>query len=185
MDMTRTNRFLLPAALCLALTSTVNAAEGPSLDESPTKATSQRLSHEAQQALICQTVTDWAAYQVTQLIRDDAQQNQAVSPEGVQILRQIRLTEGLASAAFDTLAPQADHDSMYRDAVKKMQAYLHDDQDGADANTKKLVPVCQQTYSKMAAAGQLTEEQVQQAKDASQESVAKLTEELQGSGTPR
>ena len=91
----------------------------------------------------------------------------------------IRLTEGLASAAFETLAPQADHDSMYKDAVSKMQAYLKEDHDGADANTKQLVPVCQQTYTRMAASGALPREQVQLARDVSRESVAKLTRELE------
>ena len=115
------------------------------------------------------------------LIRDDARESrQAISPEGMQILRQIRLTEGLASAAFDKLAPQADHDSMYLDAVRKMQAYLNEDRDGADESTRQLVPVCQRTYGQMAAIGELSEDQVQLAEDASRESVAKLTEELQG-----
>jgi hypothetical protein len=177
--MPKTNRFLLTAGLCLALTNTVGAAEGPWPEDSPAKPVSHKLSRDAQRALICQTVSDWAAYQISDLIRNDTRENQAVSPEGVQILRQIRLTEALASAAFEKLAPQADHDSMYRDAVKKMQAYLREDQDGADASTKQMVPVCQQTYAKMAAAGELSEEQVQEAKQTSQESVAKLTEELQ------
>ncbi len=175
------DRFVTVAALCLGLTGTVSAAESPWLGTSPARPDSQKLSRDAQRALICETVSDFAAYQLTKLIRDDAQENQAVSPEGIQILRQIRLTEGLASAAFETLAPQADHDSLYQDAVKKMQVYVHEDHDGADANTKRLVPVCQQTYTKMAAAGELSQEQVQHAKDASRESVAKLTRELQGS----
>ncbi len=175
------NRFLLAAVVSWALCSTVGAAEKPGPVEPPAKPASQALSPDAQRALICQTVTDWAAYQVAQLIRDDVKENQAISPEGMQILRRIRLTEGLASAAFDKLAPQADHDSMYQDAVSKMQAYLHEDHDRADANTKKLVPVCQQTYTQMAAAGELSEEQVQLAEEASRESVAKLTQELQGS----
>jgi hypothetical protein len=177
--MPRTNRSLLVAALCLAFTTAVSAAEGPWSGDSPSKSVSQKLSHDAQRALVCQTIADWAAYQVAEMIRDDARENQAISPEGMQILRQIRLTEGLASAAFDTLAPQADHDSMYRDAVKKMRAYLKEDHDGADANTKKLVPVCQRTYTQMADAGELSQEQVKQAKEASQESVVKLTAELQ------
>jgi hypothetical protein len=177
--MPKTNRFLFVAALCLALTNAVNATEGPRLDETPSKPTSQELTRDAQRALICQTVADWAAYQVAQLIRDDVRANEAISPEGMQILRQIRLTEALASAAFDKLAPQADHDSMYQDAVSKMQAYLKEDHDGADANTKRLVPVCQRAYAQMAAAGELSDEQVQLAENASQESVVKLTEELQ------
>src|SRR5690348_7757479 len=148
-EMPKMHRFLLAAALCSALTNTISAAEAPRVGDAPSKAASQGLSRDAQRALICQTVTDWAAYQVAQLIRDDARENQAVSPEGTQILRQIRLTESLASAAFETLAPQADHDSMYRDAVSKMQAYLNEDHDGADTNTKRLVPVCQQTYAQM------------------------------------
>jgi len=175
------NRFLLAAGLCMALIDGVGAAEGslPS-DEASAKGASQAVSLDAQRALVCQTVADWAAYQVTDLIRGDARQNQAVSPEGMQILRQIRLTEALASAAFDKLAPQADHDSMYRDAVKKMQAYLKEDQHGADANTRRMVPVCQRTYAQMAAAGELSEERVLEATQASQESVARLNEELQG-----
>jgi hypothetical protein len=183
--MFRMNRFVTFAALCLALTATAGAAEAPWSGGSAIRPDSQTLSRDAQRALICETVADWAAYQVAQLIRDDAQQNQAVSPEGVQILRQIRLTEGLASAAFDKLAPQADHDSLYQDAVKKMQAYLHEDQVAADANTKRLVPACQRTYAQMAEAGELSQEQVQHAKDASQQSVAKLTQELQSSPAPR
>jgi hypothetical protein len=179
-EMRETNRFLLAAALGLALSGTVGATEGPWQDEAPAKPASQGLSRDAQRALICQTVADWAAYQVAELIRDDARENEAVSPEGMQILRQLRLTEGLASAAFDTLAPQADHDSMYRDTVRKMQVYLKEDHDSADANTKQLVPMCQRTYAKMAAAGELSQEQVQLAEEASQESVAKLTRELQG-----
>jgi hypothetical protein len=177
--------FLVAAAASLTSIETVSASEAPWRDETPSKPASQVLSRDAQRALVCQTVTDWAAYQVAALIRDDAKENQEISSEGVQILRQIRLTEALASAAFDKLAPQADHASMYQDAVRKMQAYLHEDHDGADANTKKLVPECQKTYAGMAAAGQLTEEQVQFAEDASKESVDKLTEELQGPTAPR
>ena len=183
--MLQMNRFLLVATLTLALAGTVGAAEGPWQGEPPAKPASHGLSRDAQQALICQTVTDWAAYQVTQLVRDDARENQAVSPEGMQILRQIRLTESLASAAFDTLAPQADHDSMYQDAVRKMQAYLKEDQAGADEHTKELVPMCQQTYAKMAASGELSQEQVQLAEESSRESVARLTEELQGPAVTR
>ncbi len=178
--MPETNRFLLAAAVCLALIGTVGATEGPWQGEAPAKPASQELSRDAQRALICHTVADWAAYQVAELIRDDARENQAISPEGMQILRQLRLTEGLASAAFDTLAPQVDHDSVYRDAVRKMQAYLKEDRNGADANTQQLVPLCQRTYAKMAAAGELSQEQVQLAEEASQDSVAKLTQELQG-----
>jgi hypothetical protein len=178
-EMRETNRFVLAAVLGLAMIGTVGATEGPWRGEAPAKPTSE-LSRDAQRALICQTVSDWAAYQVAELIRDDARENQAISPEGMQILRQLRLTEGLASAAFDTLAPQADHDSMYRDAVRKMQAYVKEDHDGADTNTKQLVPMCQKTYAKMAAAGELSQEQVQLANEASQESVARLTRELQG-----
>jgi hypothetical protein len=59
-----------------------------------------------------------------------------------------------------------------------MHAYLIEDQTQADANTRQMVRVCQQTYTRMAAAGKLTGEQVQLATDASQESVAKLTREL-------
>jgi hypothetical protein len=179
------NRLLPAATVCLVLTGTVGAAERPSWqgDRSPTPAT-QELTRDAQRALICQTVSDWAAYQLTKLIRDDARENQAVSREGIQILRQIRVTEGLASAAFDALAPQADHEAMYKDAVSKMQAYLKEDQDGADANTRRLVPVCQKTYERMAAAGSLSEEQVQLAKDASRESILRLTQELAGSVPP-
>jgi hypothetical protein len=181
MQMPKIKRFVLVAAACIALTNVVSAAEGPWSEESPAKSASQKLSHDAQRALICQTVADWAAYQVSDLIRSDAREKQAVSPEGMQILRQIRLTEALASAAFDKLAPQADHDSMYRDAVRKMQAYLKEDHDAANANTKKLVPMCQQTYTQMADAGELSEEQVKEAKQESQESIARLTEELQDS----
>ena len=182
--MSKLNRLLLAASLCLALTDMAGAAEGPWRDESQPKAASQRLSHDAQRALICQTVADWAAYQVAKVIRDDAQENQAINSEGMQILRQIRLTEGLASAAFDKLAPQVDHDSMYLDAVRKMQAYLNEDRDGANANSRQLVPMCQRTYAQMAAAGELSEEQVQLAENASRESVAKLTQELQGQPVP-
>jgi hypothetical protein len=181
----KANRFLLAVGLCLALAKTISAAEVPAPGDAPGDSASQALSHDAQQALVCETVTDWAAYQIVDLIRDDARENLAVSSEGMQILRQIRLTEALASAAFDKLAPQADHESMYRDAVSKMHAYLKEDHDGADANTRKLVPVCQRTYMQMADAGELSQEQVQQAKDASQESVAQLTEELQGSAEVR
>jgi hypothetical protein len=176
---------LLAAVMTLVLTNTVHAAEGPSVDDSAATLASPALSRDAQHALICETVTDWAAYQVTQLIRNDAKESQAISSEGLQILRQIRLTEGLASAAFDALAPQADHNSMYRDAVKKMQAYLHEDHDGADATTQQMVPVCQQTYARMAASGKLSEEQVRLAEGTSQESIARLTEELQAPAAQR
>ncbi len=180
-EMGEMNRFLPAVTVCMALAGAVNAAEVPWQEDSSPKFASPELSRDAQRALICQTVTDWAAYQVTKLIRDDARENQAISPEGMQILRQIRLTEGLASAAFDILAPRADHESMYKDAVSRMQAYLKEDPDGADANTQQLVPACQQTYTQMAAAGELTSQQVQLAKDASRESLAELTRELQGS----
>jgi hypothetical protein len=183
--MSKINRLSLVASLCLALTGAISAAEGTWQDESQPKPDSQGLSRDAQRALICQAVADWTAYQVGALIRDDARESrQAISPEGVQILRQIRLTEGLASVAFDKLAPQADHDSMYRYAVGKMQAYLNEDRDGADKSTRQLVPVCQRTYAQMAAIGELSAEQVQLAEDASQESVAKLTQELQGRPVP-
>ena len=179
--MSKINRLSLVASLCLALTGAISAAEGTWQDESQPKPASQGLSRDAQRALICQTVADLAAFQVGMLIRDDARESrQAISPEGMQILRQIRLTEGLASAAFDKLAPQADHDSMYLDAVRKMQAYLNEDRDGADESTRQLVPVCQRTYGQMAAIGELSEDQVQLAEDASRESVAKLTGEVQG-----
>jgi hypothetical protein len=175
------NRFLLAAGLCLALANAAGAAEVPSPGDASVNGASQAVSFEAQRALVCQAVTDWAAYQVTGLIRDDARQNQAVSAEGMHILAEIRLTEALASAAFDEVAPQADHDSMYRDAVGKMQAYLNEDHDGADANTQQMVPVCQRTYARMAEAGELSKDQVLEARQASRESVARLTEELQGS----
>jgi len=178
MNRLKVNRFLVAAALSLASAESAIAADAPWQGDSLPKPALPAVSRDAQHALICQTVADWAAYQVTQLIRDDARQNQAISPEGIQILREIRLTEGLASAAFDTLAPQADHDSMYRDAVTKMRAYLDEDRGRADANTKRLVPVCQRTYARMAASGKLTGEQVQLAEDASRESVASVTEEL-------
>ena len=181
--MSKTDRFLVAACACLALIAGAAAAEQPRPDESQPQTASKGLSREAQQALICQTVTDWAAFQLAAMIRDDARENHAVSPEGLQILRQMRLTEGLASAAFDTLAPHADHDSMYQNAVLKMQAYLNEDRDGADSSTRQLVPVCQQTYARMAAAGKLSSQQVQLAKDASQEAVTKLTRELQEGGS--
>jgi hypothetical protein len=174
------NRFLLAVGLCLALVNAAGAAEMPSPGDASLDGASQALSFEAQRALVCQMVTDWAAYQVTGLIREDARQNQALSDEGMHILGEIRMTEALASAAFDKLAPRADHDSMYRDAVRKMQAYLNEDHDGADANTKQMVPVCQRTFARMAAAGQLSEDQVQEARRASQESIAMLAKELQG-----
>lgn len=176
--MPKMNRFLLAAALVLPLTGVASAAEG-GWQESPLNKPTQSISRDAQRALICQTVADWAAYEMTEQIRDDARENNAIDPEGMQMLRQIRMTEALASAAFEKLAPKADHDSMYHEAVKKMKAYLKEDMDGADANTKQLVPVCQQTYSKMAAAGELSAEQVRSARESSKESVARLTEELQ------
>ena len=86
------NRLLPAVTLCAALTGGVSAAPGPWQNDSSPRSPAEELSRDAQRALICQTVTDWAAYQVTKLIRDDASQNQAISPEGMQILRQIRLT---------------------------------------------------------------------------------------------
>lgn len=183
--MPKTSCVVIAAALSFALANMASAAEGPWTGETSASPGSQKLSRDAQRALICQAVTDWAAYQITGLIRDDARENEAVSPEGMQILRQIRLTEALASAAFDKLAPEADHDSMYRDAVKKMQAYLKEDHDGADANTKQMVPQCQRTYQEMADAGELSEEQIKQAKEESRESVTKLRQELEGGIAPQ
>jgi hypothetical protein len=171
--------FLVAVVLSLTLASVANAAESPWGADAPAKATSQGLSHEAQFAIVCQTVTDWAAYQITQTIREDAQENHAVSPEGMKIFHEIRLTEGLASLAFDKLAPETEHESLYKATVAKMQAYLKEDHDGADANTKKMVPVCQQTYAKMAKAGALPPEQVQLAQEASAEAVSTLTHDIQ------
>jgi hypothetical protein len=164
----------------LALARGANAAEEPWHDKA--EPSSNGISGEAQRALVCQVVSDWSAYQVTQLIRDAAEEKLAVDPQGIQILRQIRLTEGLASVAFEKLAPEADHDAMYQDAVARMHLYLNEDHKGADTNAKRMVPVCQQTYRKMASDGTLTMDQIQTAKDASRESVAKLTEELEAQG---
>lgn len=71
---------------------------------------------------------------------------------------------------------------MYRDAVAKMQLYLNEDRGGADTGARRMVPVCQQTYRKMASEGALTMDQIRTAKDASRASVAKLTEELEAQG---
>lgn len=164
----------------LALARGANAAEEPWHDKA--EPSSNGISGEAQRALVCQVVSDWSAFQVTHLIRDDAEEKLAVDRQGIEILRQIRLTEGLASVAFERLAPEADHDAMYQDAVARMQLYLNEDHEGADTNAKRMVPVCQQTYRKMASDGTLTMDQIQTAKDASRESVAKLTEELEAQG---
>ena len=164
----------------LALARGTNAAEDPRRDEA--EPISKGISGEAQRALVCQVVSDWSAFQVTELIRDDAQGKLAVDPQGIEILRQIRLTEGLASVAFKKLAPEADHDAMYQDAVARMQLYLNEDREGADTNATRMVPVCQQTYRRMASDGTLTMDQIQTAKDASRKSVAKLTEELKAQG---
>lgn len=174
------SRLLVALSLTLALAHSVGAAEEPWNDQA--EAISKGLASEAQKALVCEVVSDWSAFQVTQLIRDDANEKQAVDPQGVEILRQIRLTEGLASVAFEKLAPEADHDAMYRNAVAKMRVYLNEDRDGADTSAKRMVPACQQTYRAMASEGILTTDQIKTAKDASRESVAKLTEELQAQG---
>jgi hypothetical protein len=159
-----------------------NAAEELWRDKVKVEALSNGIPRDAQEALVCQVVSDWSAFQVTKLIRDDAKENQTVDPQGIEILRQIRLTEGLASVAFEKLAPEADHDAMYQDAVAKMQLYLNEDREGADTNAKRLVPLCQRSYRKIASEGALTMDQIQTAKDASGESVAKLTEELEAQG---
>lgn len=179
----RTLHCLLVAPICaVALTHGANANEEAWRGNAGYKAASTGISREAQEALVCQVVSDWSAFQVTKLIRDDAKESHAVDPQGIAILRQIRLTEGLASIAFDRLAPEADHDAIYKDAVVKMQVYLNDDRDGADVNARRTVTVCQQTYQKMASDGALTTEQVQKARNASLESVAKLTEDLEAEG---
>jgi hypothetical protein len=159
-----------------------NAVEESWRDKSHMQATSKGVSSEAQKALVCQVVSDWSAFQVTKLIRDNAEEKLAIDPQGIEILHQIRLTEGLALVAFEELAPEADHDAMYQDVVAKMRAYLNEDREGADTNAKRMVPACQQTYRKMASEGTLTMGQVQTAKDASRKSVAKLTEELEAQG---
>jgi hypothetical protein len=172
--------------LLLALISTLTLARGANAAEEPwhdkAEPSSNGISGGAQKALVCQVVSDWSAFQVAQLIRDDAEEKLAVDPQGIEILRQIRLTEGLASVAFEKLAPKADHDAMYRDAVATMQLYLNEDREGANTDARRMVSVCQQTYRKMASEGTLTKDQIQTAKDASRESVAKLTEELEAQG---
>jgi hypothetical protein len=159
-----------------------NAIDGPWRDEPDMQAISKGISSDAQRALLCQVVSDWSAFQVTKLIRDDAEEKLAIDLQGIEILRQIRLTEGLAFVAFEKLAPAADHDAMYEDVVAKMRVYLNEDREGADTNAKRTVAACQQTYRKMASEGTLTMGQVQTARDASRESVAKLTEELEAQG---
>ncbi len=57
--MPKMNRFPLATALCLALTGTVSAAEGPVQDNFAAKPAPQMLSRDAQGALICQTVTTY------------------------------------------------------------------------------------------------------------------------------
>ena len=171
---------LVALSSTLAFAHGVGAAEVPSYDKA--EAISKGISREAQKALVCEVVSDWSAFQVTQLIRDDAKENQAVDPQGIEILRQIRLTEGLASVTFEKLAPEADHDAMYQDAVARMRVYLNEDREGADTSAKGMVPACQQTYRKMASEGALTSDQIKAAKDASRESVAKLNGELRAQG---
>jgi|GEM_PF-4189736 len=180
--MRKLHRLFVALSSTLALTHGANAVEGPQRDKAGAEAISNGISREAQRALICQIVSDWSAFQVTKLIRDDAQEKLAVDPQGIEILRQIRLTESLASVAFEKLAPEADHGAMYHDAVARMQLYLKEDREGADTNAKRVVPVCQQAYRKMASDGTLTMDQIQTAKDASRESVAKLTDELEARG---
>jgi hypothetical protein len=177
-------KYRLLAALIsiLAFGHSANAMEEPGRDRPGAQAVSKEISREAKRALVCQIVSDWSAFQVAKLIRDDADENQAVDPQGIEILRQIRLTEGLASVAFEKLAPEADHEAIYQDAVAKMRVYLNEDRDSADRNAKRMVPVCQQIYRKMAFKGALTMDQIQTAKDASGDSVAKLTEELKAQG---
>jgi hypothetical protein len=174
------HRLLIALVSTLALVRGAYAGEGPWHDNA--KPFSTGVSREAQRALICQVVSDWSAFQVTKLIRNDAEEKLAVDPQGIEILRQIRLTEGLASVAFEKLAPEADHDAMYQGAVARMQLYLNENRDGADTNARRMVPVCQQTYRKMASDGTLTMDQIRTAKDASRDSVAKLTEELKAQG---
>ena len=173
-------RLLVALSSTLAFAHGVGAAEEPWYDKA--EAISNGIPGEAQKALVCEVVSDWSAFQVTQLIRDDAKESQAVDPQGIEVLRQIRLTEGLASVAFGKLAPEADHDAMYQDAVARMRVYLNEDRKGADTSAKRMVPACQQTYRKMASEGTLTRDQIKTAKDASRESVAKLIEEMQAQG---
>jgi hypothetical protein len=174
------HHLLVALSATLAFAHGVGAAEEPWYDKA--EAISNGISREAQKALVCEVVSDWSAFQVTQLIRDDAKENQAVDPQGIEILRQIRLTEGLASVAFEKLAPEADHDAMYQDAVARMRIYLNEDGEGADTSAKGMVPACQQTYRKMASEGALTPDQIKRAKAASRESMAKLSGELQAQG---
>jgi hypothetical protein len=174
------HRLLIALVSTLALVRGAYAGEGPWHDNAEPFSTG--VSREAQRALICQVVSDWSAFQVTQLIRDDAKESRSVDPQGIEILRQIRLTEGLASVAFEKLAPEADRDAMYQHAVASMRVYLNEDREGADTSAKHMVPVCQQTYAKMASQGALRTDQIQMAKDSSRESVAKLTEELEAQG---
>ena len=147
-----------------------------------TIATSKGISREAQEALICQVVSDWSAFKLAELIRDGAKTSRVADSQGIQILREIRLTEGLASITFDKLAPEANHDAMYQDAVGKMRLYVKEDREAADTNAKRMVKVCQQTYGRMTFEGTLTMGEIQAAWDASGESVTRLTEELEGQG---
>jgi hypothetical protein len=147
-----------------------------------TKATSKGISREAQVALVCQVVSDWSAFQLAELIRGNAKESRAADPQGMEILRQIRLTEGLASIAFDKLAPEANHDAIYQDAVGKMRLYVNEDGQAADANAKRMVTVCQRTYRRMALEGALTTGEIQAAWNASRASVTQLAEELEAQG---
>lgn len=180
--MRKLHRLLLLSICTLVLSQGASASDESWRGDAGPKAASKGISREAQEALVCQVVSDWSAFEVTTLIHDGAKEGRAVDPQGVEILRQIRLTEGLASIVFDKLAPEADHVAMYQDAVGKMRLYLSEEPEGAGTNARRAVTVCQQTYRKMASEGALTMDQIQTATDSSRESVAKLIAELEAEG---
>lgn len=173
------NRFLAVAfALALAgpLAGTNALADDTRGAPAPDSAT--QLTYQAKRALVCEIVADWSSYRLKGLIRDDAKENGVVSAQGMQIFHAMRETEGLASAAFETFAPEADHQSLYQAATRAMQSYLNEDSEGADANARQLMPVCQSELKQLVAGKRIPAEVAQGAVQASDASTQGLKDEL-------
>jgi hypothetical protein len=164
----RTVRILAISMVCQAASSLCLAA--------------QVVPSEAKQALACETVADYEAFNLAIEVRADAEKRGAIARNGLEIYRAIVLTENLASASFDSLAPNVDHHQMYLATVARMQAYVNEDSEGANSHAKQFVPLCQRAATKMASEGKLSEEQVQSAQQAAASQTDALEKELTAKG---
>jgi hypothetical protein len=137
---------------------------------------------DARKALMCEAIADFAAYMHAKDVRANAERNDAVSKEGLDIYRELRLTEGLASAAFDAMEPAADHLALYFALAAKFRGYVEADAQGAQMKARKLMPVCGNFTREMLAARRVAPEQAVAARQTSDDAAAALAKELVGQG---